>query len=45
MPFTTVDRLRSLSLAAMVDTVIELQNHPEAAEMPHAETPCTYISA
>ena len=33
----TVERLRSLGLAAMADTVIELQNHPEAAEMPHAD--------
>jgi DNA replication protein DnaC len=33
----TVERLRSLGLAAMADTLIELQNNPEAAEMPHAD--------
>jgi DNA replication protein DnaC len=33
----TVDRLRALGLAAMADTCIELQNNPEAAEMPHAD--------
>ena len=33
----TVDRLRSLGLAAMADTLIELQNNPEAAEMSHAD--------
>lgn len=33
----TVERLRSLGLAAMADTVIELQNNPEAAGMPHAD--------
>jgi len=33
----TVDRLRSLGLAAMADTLAELQNNPEAAEMPHAD--------
>src|SRR6201993_723645 len=33
----TVDRLRALGLAAMADTVVELQNNPEAAEMPHAD--------
>ncbi|MGY3238264.1 DNA replication protein DnaC [Bradyrhizobium sp. USDA 4472] len=33
----TVDRLRALGLAAMADTLVELQNNPEAAEMPHAE--------
>ena len=33
----TVDRLRALGLAAMADTFIELQNNPEAAEMPHAD--------
>ncbi|MGY4567206.1 hypothetical protein ACVWY5_000275 [Bradyrhizobium sp. USDA 3256] len=31
----TVERLRALGLTAMADTVIELQNNPEAAEMPH----------
>lgn len=33
----TVERLRSLGLAAMADTLIELQNNPEATEMPHAD--------
>ena len=33
----TVERLRSLGLAAMADALIELQNSPEAAEMPHAD--------
>ena len=33
----TIDRLRSLGLAAMADTLAELQNNPEAAEMPHAD--------
>ncbi len=33
----TVERLRSLGLAAMADTLIELQHNPEAAEMPHAD--------
>jgi DNA replication protein DnaC len=33
----TVERLRSLGLAAMADTLIELQNNPEVAEMPHAD--------
>jgi hypothetical protein len=33
----TVDRFRALSLAAMADTLVELQNSPEAAEMPHAD--------
>jgi DNA replication protein DnaC len=33
----TVDRLRALGLAAMADTVVELQNNPEAAGMPHAD--------
>jgi hypothetical protein len=33
----TVDRLRALGLAAMADTLTELQNNPEAAEMPHAD--------
>ncbi|MGY4592778.1 DNA replication protein DnaC [Bradyrhizobium sp. GM22.5] len=33
----TVDRLRALGLAAMADGLTELQNNPEAAEMPHAD--------
>lgn len=33
----TVERLRALGLTAMADTLIELQNNPEAAEMPHAD--------
>src|SRR5215471_6714490 len=33
----TVDRLRALGLAAMADTLTELQNNPDAAEMPHAD--------
>jgi DNA replication protein DnaC len=33
----TVERLRSLGLAAMADALIEMQNNPEAAEMPHAD--------
>jgi DNA replication protein DnaC len=33
----TVERLRSLGLAAMADTLVELQNNPEAAEMSHAD--------
>lgn len=33
----TVERLRSLGLAAMADAIVELQNNPEAAEMPHAD--------
>ena len=33
----TVERLRSLGLAAMADTPVELQNNPEAAEMSHAD--------
>ncbi|MGY4601544.1 DNA replication protein DnaC [Bradyrhizobium sp. GM22.5] len=32
----TVDRLRALGLAAMADTLTELQNNPEATGMPHA---------
>jgi hypothetical protein len=35
----TVDRLRALGLAAMADTVVELQNNPEAAGMPHGDWP------
>ena len=33
----TVERLRLLGLTAMAETLIELQNHPQAAEMPHAD--------
>ncbi|TWB87237.1 DNA replication protein DnaC [Bradyrhizobium macuxiense] len=33
----TVERLRALGLTAMADTLIELQNNPEAAEMPHPD--------
>ena len=33
----TVERLRALGLSAMADTLIELQNNPQAAEMPHAD--------
>jgi len=33
----TVERLRSLGLAAMADTLVEMQNNPQAAEMPHAD--------
>jgi DNA replication protein DnaC len=33
----TVERLRSLGLAAMADALIEMQNNPQAAEMPHAD--------
>lgn len=33
----TVERLRALGLVAMADTLVELQNNPEAAEMPHAD--------
>jgi len=32
----TVERLRALGLTAMADTLIELHNNPQAAEMPHA---------
>ena len=32
----TLERLRLLGLNAMADTLVELQNNPEAAEMPHA---------
>ena len=31
----TVERLRALGLTAMADTLIEPQNNPQAAEMPH----------
>lgn len=33
----TVERLRTLGLTAMADALIELQNNPEAADMPHAD--------
>jgi hypothetical protein len=33
----TVERLRALGLTAMADTLIELQNNPQATEMPHAD--------
>ena len=33
----TVERLRSLGLAAMAETLVEMQNNPQAAEMPHAD--------
>ncbi|MEY9460384.1 DNA replication protein DnaC [Bradyrhizobium ottawaense] len=33
----TVDRLRALGLTATADTLIELQNNPEAADMPHPD--------
>src|ERR1700686_4572905 len=33
----TVERLHSLGLAPRANTLIELQNNPEAAEMPHAD--------
>jgi len=33
----TVERLRALGLTAMADTLIELQNNRQAAEMPHAD--------
>ncbi len=33
----TVDRLRVLGLTAMADTLVELQNNPEATGMPHAD--------
>ena len=33
----TVERLRALGLTAMADTLIELQNSAEAAEMPHPD--------
>jgi DNA replication protein DnaC len=33
----SVERLRALGLTAMADTFVELQNNPEAAEMPHAD--------
>lgn len=33
----TVERLRSLGLGAMADTLIQLQNNPEAVDLPHAD--------
>jgi hypothetical protein len=33
----TVERLRSLGLGAMADTLIQLQNNPEAADLSHAD--------
>lgn len=33
----TVERLRGLGLSAMADAFLELQNNPEAAELPHAD--------
>jgi DNA replication protein DnaC len=33
----TVERLRLLGLTAMADTLIELQNNPEASELPHPD--------
>jgi len=33
----TLDRLRALGLPAMADALVELQNNPEAADMPHAD--------
>jgi DNA replication protein DnaC len=33
----TVERLRSLGLAAMADALVEMQNNPQAAEMPHPD--------
>ncbi len=33
----TVERLRALGLSAMADALLELQNSPEAAELPHAD--------
>lgn len=33
----TVERLRNLGLGAMADTLIQLQNNPEAADLPHAD--------
>src|SRR6516165_11636194 len=33
----TVERLRALGLTAMADTLVELQNNPQAADMPHAD--------
>jgi DNA replication protein DnaC len=33
----TVEGLGALGVAAMADTLVELQNNPEAADMPHAD--------
>ena len=33
----TVERLRALGLSAMAEALLELQNTPEAAELPHAD--------
>ena len=33
----TVERLRALGLSAMAEALLELQNMPEAAELPHAD--------
>ena len=33
----TVERLHALGLSAMADALLELQNSPEAAELPHAD--------
>ena len=33
----TVERLRDIGLSAMADALIEMQNNPEAADLPHAD--------
>ena len=33
----TIERLRSLGLPAMAEALIELQNNPEASQLPHAD--------
>jgi hypothetical protein len=33
----TIERLRALGLTAMADALIELQNNPQATEIPHAD--------
>jgi hypothetical protein len=33
----TAERLRGLGLCAMADALLELQNNPQAAELPHAD--------
>ena len=33
----TVERLRALGPTAMADTLIELQNNPQAVEIPHVD--------
>ena len=33
----TVERLRSIGSHAMADALVELQNNPQAAELPHAD--------